>query len=587
MALSLGYEIRIPRPEAHLVEVRLTVEGWIGGPLLLSMPAWAPGSYLIRDFARHVQDFEARSAGKTLPWTRLDKHTWSVEAGFARRVEIRYRVYANELSVQTSHVDETHAFLNGTSVFLYLREHVDAPASVRVRPPRGWRVDTGLPLRGGAYRARDYDHLADCPFEIGTHRRLTFQVQGKDHVVALYGRGNEDAERIRRDLRRIVEEEAAIFRELPYDRYVFIVHLSDKARGGLEHENSNVSAVDRNTFKPDKKYHDFLALEAHEFFHLWNVKRIKPSTLGPFDYDREVHTTLLWAMEGLTSYYDELVLVRAGLSSEERYREHVADLVGKLREHAGRFKMSLEESSYLTWVKLYKMDENWPNTGVSYYLKGELVGLLLDLAIRDRTNGRRGLDDVFRLLWKRHGRAGAGLAGAAEWRRALEDATGLDWGAFWRRYVSGTADLDFEKELRVVGWKISPVFKGQDADAKRKGEVAGPGGWLGVALKTEDGRVKVKSVTAKSPAEEAGLSAGDELVALDGVQILDEEFLVKRLAERRAGDRVRIARFRRRELVQADVTLGRSPPEKWKIEVADETPRSRRLKRAWLRGRGR
>ena len=589
--MKLAYVLAMPEPSTHLYHVELTVTDPPSGALRLAMPAWAPGSYLIRDFARHVQDVEATDGrGEPLPWRRVDKQTWEVEAGGARRVAFRYRVWANELSVQTSHLDATHAYGNGTSLLVYAVGHKHEPATLAVKPPRGWVVD--LPLPEGprnVFHARDYDELVDAPFEVGTHRRFEFRVMGKRHRVALYGRGNEDAARMVADLKRIVEEEAALFGGLPYGEYLFIIHLADKAAGGLEHRGSNTSIVDRWTFQPGKKYEDFLALEAHEFFHAWNVKRIRPAVLGPFDYSREVHTTLLWAMEGVTSYYDHLVLARAGLITEERYRDFLAETITKLRQQPGRLKLSLAESSFLAWVKLYKQDANWVNTGISYYLKGEMVAMVLDLAIRDRTRGRRSLDDVMRFLYETYPLEGPGIpephfGGRDGWREALEEVTGLPWKDFWGRYIEGAGEVDFERFLKLVGWRLRPVLKGDKPDEKRrKGEYDGPGGWLGVEVKEVERRVRVASVLVDSPALAAGVSPEDEIVALDGFQVKDKDAVEKRLRERKPGDTVRLHVFRRGELVALDATLGENPPEKWVIEEDKRaTPRQVATRRAWL-----
>lgn len=587
--MKLEYELAMPQPHTHLYHVEVRVSQ--GGRLRFMMPAWAPGSYLIRDFARHVQDFEARDGrGRALPWKRVDKLTWEVEAGEAAAVTVRYRVWANELSVQTSHLDETHAYGNGTSLFMYLDGSKEAPCTLVVKPPRGWVVDIPLrQVRPNTFAAKDYDELVDAPWEIGTHRRFEFRVLGKRHRVALYGRGNEDEERLVADLKKIVAEEAAIFGGLPYREYLFIIHLSDKAGGGLEHRGSNTSTVERWTFQPGKKYEDFLALEAHEFFHTWNVKRMRPALLGPFDYTKEVNTTLLWAMEGITSYYDHLVLARAGLITEERYREFTAETISKLRQLPGRFKLSLSQSSFLAWVKLYKQDANWVNTGVSYYLKGELVALCLDLAIRDRTDGKASLDDVMRALYERYPAESEGIPelhahGVDGWRAAIEDVTGLSWRAFWEKYIDGTDEVDFESFLKVVGWDLQPVYRDEHAEEKeRKGDYGGPGGWLGLEAKEHERRVKIANVLVASPALAAGLAPEDELVALDGMQVKDKEWLEKRLRERLPGDYIDLHFFRRGELVEKRVMLGENPPEKWIIEVP-KSPGARaiRLRKAWL-----
>ncbi len=584
--MTVAYTLAMPAPETHLFHVEIRAETQSAPTLDFMMPAWAPGSYMVRDFSRHVQDFEAVTpSGKKLVWTRVDKQTWRVEAGASRTVVVRYKTYANDLSVQTSHLDVTHGYTNGTSTFLYVNGRKEESCRVTVRPYRGWKVDVALPETGrNVFAAKDYDHLADSPMEIGTHRTLEFRAARKRHRVAIYGRGNEDEKRIVADLKGIVEEEAAIFGVVPYDEYLFIVHLTDRPGGGLEHRGSNTSTVERFTFQPGKRYEDFLALEAHEFFHTWNVKRLRPAVLGPFDYTREVHTTLLWAMEGITSYYDHLVLARAGLIREERYRDFLAETITKLRQQPGRFKLSLSESSFLSWIKLYKQDANWVNTGVSYYLKGELIGLALDLAIRDRTRGRKNLDDVMAALFAKYPLDGPGIPEPNGWREALEEVTGLSWRAWFAKHIDGTAEVDFEALLRKVGWTLRPVHKHDKPEEKlKKGEYATPGASLGILIAEVDKRVRVKSVLVGSPAMDSGLNADDELVALNGWQVVDKEWLDKRLREHAPGDVVTLHAFRRHELVEIKLTLGENPPEKWVIEEDKRaSAAAKRRRRVWL-----
>src|SRR5581483_8434252 len=589
--MKLHYAVAMPEPETHLFHVSVEVSGAQGDRLRFVMPAWAPGSYLVRDFARHVQEAEAVDArGRALPVARVDKQTWEVALEGRSRVAFRYKVYANELSVQTSHLDATHGYANGTSLFVYVEGAKALPATLEIRPFKGWRVDVALPSAGpNRFSARDYDKLVDAPCECGTHRTVDFRAAGKPHRVAIYGQGNEDVDRIAKDLKAIVEEEAAIFGGLPYERYLFILHLHDRRGGGLEHRGSNTSSVDRWSFQPGKRYEEFLALEAHEFFHTWNVKRLRPAVLGPFDYTRENHTTLLWAMEGVTSYYDHLVLARLGLISEDRYREFLAETITQLRQQPGRFHLSLAQSSFLTWVKLYKQDANWVNTGVSYYLKGELIGLLLDLAIRDRTDGRKSLDDVMRALYEKYPASGPGIpephhGGEDGWRTTLEEVTGLSWRAFWETHIEGTEEVAFEPALRKLGWALRPVRKEEKPDEKaKKGDYATPGAWLGLDVKEHEKRILVARVLHGSPAMAAGLSPEDELVAFEGAQVKDKDFLERRLRERRPGDTVRLHAFRRGMLVETRATLAENPPEKWVLEEDKRaSPRAKRLRRAWL-----
>ncbi|HVL48356.1 MAG TPA: PDZ domain-containing protein [Candidatus Thermoplasmatota archaeon] len=582
----ITYALAMPRPADHRFEVTMRVDG-VAGEVDLVMPSWAPGSYLLREFARHVSGFEAEDArGNALAWRKVAKGTWRVESGRARTVVVRYRVYANDLSVQTSHLDATHGYVTGTSVFMHVDGRKEEPHEVRIAPPRGWRVSTGLPsVRGrpNVFRAEGYDHLADCPFEIGTHDLLRFTVEGKRHAIAVYGRGNLDKKVLVADVKAIVRETAALFGGLPYKDYLFILHLAPKGAGGLEHANSTTLLWDRFGFRPRKRYEEFLALVSHEFFHTWNVKRIRPESLGPFDYTKENHTRLLWAMEGLTSYYDPLLCVRAGVWSEERYRDYLAETIQKLRTQPGRFAESLEESSFDTWIKFYRQDENYVNAGISYYLKGELLGVVLDLEIRRRTRGRRSLDDVFRLLWERHGRTGVPILEPDGWRAVAEEATGLDLRAFFADHVAGREELPLEEALATVGWTLEAKFPEDDTKKIEKGEEAGPGASLGVILKGDAHAVVVKSVLAGAAGDRAGLAPDDEIVALDGFRLRKEDDLKKRLKERLPGDVVALTLARRDEIVPLDVELGDNPPEKHAVTPAKrETAAHRRARRAWL-----
>lgn len=577
---AIEYTLSMPRPQSHLFHVEMRIPN-APRSLVVRMPTWTPGSYLVREFARHVEDLRV-TGGRA---RRIDKSGWRI-VGRGGDVVVRYKVYAHELSVQTSHLDASHGYLNGTSVFLYAEGRLDGEHRVRVEAPDGWRVDTGLPRRAGAYVAESYDHLADCPFEIGTHRARLFTARGRPHRVALWGRGNEDLDRIVKDLKAIVLETSAVFGgKVPYDDYVFIVHLTSggKEWGGLEHRNSTTLLAPRFTFKPDREYERFLGLAAHEYFHTWNVKRIKPAAFMPYDWDREVYTKLLWAMEGLTSYYDQLLVTRAGLRSEARHREELADLWKKLVEQPGREKQSLEDSSLTTWVKFYRQDEHYVNSGISYYLKGELLGCALDLAIRDATDGRRSLDDVMRFLWERYGSRGVGLPEDGV-EPALEAVTGRRWREWFERYVEGTEDPPLARVLAKVGWELKPVHKGREKDGKpeKPEEATGPGAWLGALAENKSGRLVATSVLAASPAERIGVAPGDELLALDGLR-LSEDALKKRLAEATPGRRVDLTVFRRDELLTLRGPLGERPPEKWKVEeAAKPSARAKRLRRGWL-----
>jgi predicted metalloprotease with PDZ domain len=590
----------MPRPHTHLYDVTVEIDTLGAATLDVALPVWTPGSYMVREYARHVQGFHAASGPDTgtkgLPWRKIDKATWRIETGGAAQVAVSYSVYANELSVRTSHLDGTHGFFNPATLCMYVPGRTTEPDLVHVLAPEGWRVTTGLtemrdwrleiaerapnlqsPISNlSSFVARDYDELVDSPFECGTHRLLEFDVDGVTHEIALWGHGNEDEARLVEDTRAIVEAARDMFGGLPYRRYVFIVHLADVRGGGLEHRNSVAMIIERWSFQPRASYERYLGLTAHEFFHVWNVKRIRAAPLGPFDYSRENYSRQLWAMEGVTDYYTDLLLLRAGLIGPERYLELLAEKIVSLQGQPGRAVQSLEQSSFDAWIKLYRPDENTPNSAISYYLKGNLVALLLDLEIRRRTRGERSLDDVLRALYERYPIEGPGIPEDGGYRAAVEEiAGGESFGEFFERYVAGVEELDYERALDYAGLKL-------DWRHERAGDDGRSPVWLGARLKTEAGRTKVSHVLAGGPAYAAGVYAGDELLALDGFRI-DEERLKARVSERAAGDIVTLSVFRRDELLHIPVVLAAAPPDKLAIVKRDDAgAEQRQIYEGWL-----
>jgi len=404
---------------------------------------------------------------------------------------------------------------------------------------------------------------------------LEFAVDDVPHRIALWGRGNEDEARLTEDTRAIVAAQRDFFGGLPYKRYTFIHHLA-AGRGGLEHRNSAVFLVDRFGFRPRASYERFLELVSHEFFHVWNVKRIRPKALGPFDYRRENHTRQLWTMEGVTSYYEKRFVVAAGLYSKERYLERLAEEIGSLQSVPGRALQSLEQASFDAWIKFYRPDEHSPNVSVSYYQKGALVAMLLDLEIRAATSRKNCLDDVVRHLAHQATLDDAGFAEPDGYLAAVETVAGEHGGAFrqfFDRYVAGTAELDYARALGHAG--LSLTFAPASKDSERAG-------WLGLTTRTDDRALVVASVRSDGPAETAGLYAGDELVAIDGER-MDAARFAARLTERSPGTTVRATVFRRDELLEIPVTLGQPPAESAAIVPIDRpTPAQAALREAWL-----
>jgi len=576
----MRYRLTLPEPDSHLFHLEATLAR-PGRTAELCFPIWTPGSYLVREFARHVEGLQAEDeAGRPLPFSRLDKHRLSVASGDASALVLRYRVYANELTVRTCHLDGSHGYLNGAAVFPYAAGRLEEPCELEVVPPEGWQVSTALQGGPTQFTARDYDELVDSPLEMGRHQLLRFEAGGKPHEIAIWGRGHLDEAALVEDVRRIVEVFARLFGGLPYARYLFILHLTEKRRGGLEHLRSSTLNVARSGFYPREAYEETLGLVAHEFFHLWNVKRLRPAAFVPYDYGHEQYTRLLWWFEGVTSYYDGLALVRAGITEPRRYLRTLGEALTKLARMPGAAKMSVEEASFLAWVKLYRPDENSGNSGVSYYLKGELLALALDLALRRAGSS---LDILLRMLYARHSDGGLPEDGVERAAAGLLGEEGAR--AFFDQFVRGVEPLELGLERVGVRVLRRPAAGfddkgGMPPPAEGRGET----GWLGADL-APGPKLVVQSVREGSPAWRAGLYAEDEIVAEDGLRV-DRAALWDRLCQEGPSGRLRLTVFRRDELRQVEVPLVPPPQDVvWLEPVPDAPADARAAFEAWCGGR--
>ncbi|MBI3185902.1 MAG: M61 family metallopeptidase [Myxococcales bacterium] len=577
---AVRYRVSMSRPHTHLFEVEALFPA-CSDVLTVALPVWTPGSYLVREYARHLQELTASTTdGEPLPCTRADKRSFSVAAG-ERPVRLRYRVYANELTVRTSHLDGSHGYFNGATLFLYAEALRGREHRVTVDAPEGWQTFCALERQGQELVAGDYDELVDSPFEVGPHSPLRFNAGGIPHEVVLWGEPPLDRDRLASDLSKVCEAEAALFGGLPMRRYLFLVYFTDKGRGGLEHHCSTSLLFPRSTIASPKGWEDFLALAAHEYFHLWNVKRIRPKALVPLDYSTESYTSLLWAFEGITSYYDNLLVRRASLMSPSRYLTRLGESMSALQATPGRKAQSLSEASMVAWIKHYRPDENTPNSAISYYLKGEVVALLLDLTIRKATSNQKSLDDLMRLLWQRYGDGRGVPEDGVE--AAAEEVTGEDLAPFFDRALRSTSELDcsifahvgLEARLRV---RESANDKGGSPPRLKPAEIR-PRGWLGILTR---GSATVATVLDGSPAQEAGLYAEDEVVALDGYKV-DGSALLSRCEERKPGETVRVTAFRRDRLIELPVCLGQKPADAvYLARVERPTDEQKAAYQAWL-----
>jgi predicted metalloprotease with PDZ domain len=608
MPFTVRHRLAIHDPRAHLVavETRVTSEPRLSAPVVLFMPVWTPGSYLVREYARHIEGFVAFADGAPCAAVKIRKNAWKVGREGALEVTVRYLVYANDLTVRTNHVDESHALLNGAAVFLAVEGQESLSATIDVALPKGWKVMTALPRSAEDAEsvrlvARDFDTLVDSPIALGQLRCERFEAKGIAHDVAIWPEGSVESKHVEglvRDFARIVETEAAWFGgALPYDHYTALLHFAPRARGGLEHLNGAAVVAHPSSFGTRDRYLDLLSLLAHELFHAWNVKRIRPAGLFPYRYEEENYTRLLWWFEGATSYYDWRCLCVSGLCSSEEYADHLAGELAAMERVPGRLVQSLEQASFDAWIKLYRPDENSENSSVSYYRKGEIVCAMLDLEIRARSKGRASLDQVLDLLWKRHGpgasRADCGPPIPEDGMQALmEEATGVSLGDLFDAWIRSHGEIDYDRTLARVGLRLErpvPSAAGaslsRDPSAVNSGEKKARSAALGVRLRSEGSRSVVAAVLRGGAAQVAGVDAGDELISIAGVRI-EGGSIDAALAPHAPGEDVVVTVAREGRVFPLKVRLDEARPDKLKIiprtEASDE---ERALGAAWLLGK--
>lgn len=559
------YRIRAISPKAHLFSVECLIANPAPAGQLISMASWIPGSYMIRDFAKNIVQLRASSADQVLPVKKLDKSSWQI-APCNGPLKIEYQIYAWDLSVRTAHLDQTHGYFNGTSVFIKVEGQESQACLVEILPPNGevignWRVATGMPrqeaeLYGfGSYRAEDYDALIDYPVEMSEFSLASFEVAGVPHDIVISGRHQADMQRLCDDLLPICKSQIELFGELPQmDRYLFMVMVVGDGYGGLEHRNSTSLLCSRNDLpvagveKIGDPYRRFLGLCSHEYFHTWNVKRIKPEAFLPYDLDKECNTTQLWAFEGFTAYYDDLSLVRSGLITADEYLQMLGQTITRVYRGAGRQIQSVAESSFDSWTKFYKQDENAPNAIVSYYGQGSLIALGLDASLRTRTSGRYSLDALMQRLWQEYGKPAIGVPeGRIE--ELAGELYGEDLSPFFHAYLHGVEEYPLAQWLSELGIKLNwrssegPTDKGGTAPSGNSLKVN-----LGASYKQAPVGIELTQVFIQEPAQLAGLSAGDNVIAINGIQASNGN-LASMLENARPGDSWQIAAFRRDELM--------------------------------------
>jgi len=578
----ITYRIAVADPNAHLYRVTLKVPR-PAPEQRLSLPVWIPGSYMVREFARHLSGFDAKQGTRTVALQQLDKTTWLARCESTATLELSYLVYAFDTSVRAAFLSSERGFFNGTSLCLRVEGREAEPHGVELGAlPRGWQAATAMravqvDANGrGSYEAADYDELVDHPFELGRFWRGSFTAHGVPHEFVVAGAWpGFDGERLLADSKRICEAEIEFWhgrKKPPFERYVFMLNAVDDGYGGLEHRASTaLIAARRDLPRANQKelsdgYVTLLGLISHEYFHTWNVKRLKPSELARIDYSRENHTELLWFFEGFTSYYDDLLLLRAGLIDAPRYLKLVAKTINGVLGSPGRQAQSVAQSSFDAWTRYYRQDENTPNSTVSYYTKGSLVALALDLTIRSA--GHHGsLDDVMRALW---GKSGGGPITQADIAQALHDAAGRSLEHELQQWVHGCEDLPLTALLEAAG-----ISSKNDAApfAQRVGLRVSEGALTGV---------QVKSVLRGSAAERAGLSPGDELLAVNGWRVRRVDDALQWLAPQAAAELLAV-RDGRVLTLQLDTASAADAGSSYTLSLADKAAGAAlALRRGWL-----
>ncbi len=510
--MTVSYELRMPKPQNHYYEVQMNISGNEDAQVEVKMPVWTPGSYLVREFSKNVNLVKAFTKdGKSISVTKKSKNAWIINAGKEKDIQVKYDVYAFELSVRTPFLDLTHGFVSGSGVFMYTEKSKNQSGNVTIFPHESFkRISTSLPGDQGytglgqRFQFENYDQLVDCPMEIGNQEIFEFTAAGVLHTVAMYGEANYNVEQLKRDMPKIVEAETAVIGKNPNKTYTFIVHNVVDGQGGLEHMNSCVLSVNRWTYA-GKQYVDFLNLVAHEYFHLWNVKRIRPVELGPFNYDSENYTSLLWVMEGFTSYYDELILRRTGFYTEEEFLAKLQSSINYVEGTPGSRVQPVAHASFDAWVKAYRPNENSSNTTMTYYSRGSVLASVIDAMIITETDGKKCLDHFLQQLYTTYYEGLKRGFSEAEFKMELAKFVGKNMDEFFAKYVDGTEIIPYKEYYTPVGLNVQDITTNNPS--------------FGASVREEGGKVIVKSVRFGSSAEDAGISVGDEIIGCNGYRV--------------------------------------------------------------------
>lgn len=565
----VSYQFKVTDAAHHLAVVGVTFPDVDQNTLEVKLPVWRSGRYEILDLSKNISDFSAHdNNGQTIEWHKTDKNTWQLQLKHPGDVTISYQAYANHLKERVVHIDTSHAYLDASGIFMFAPSYRDQPLTVDLNVPEGWQSRSGMQqLAPHRFKAEDYDQLVDSPIETGIHEFLAFEVEDKQYEIVIWGEGNHDINDLKKQVTLMHHEAKKIWGDFPFDRYVYMYHAGDGLRGATEHVNSTIIQQQRFNFKPRKSYLKVLATTAHEFVHTWNVKAYRPAGIAPYNYSSENYSELFWMAEGITSYYDDLLLMRAGIYEPKEYFKRLAENIEKHLDKPGRHVESLAQTSFDTWLK--DNTQRSHNASVSIYLEGSLAAWLLDQEIRQRTNNKYGLDRLQKLLYQRHSNIDQGYT-KTDVLQLLTEITGSDMTAFWRTYIEGTQAIDFDQLLDFYG--LQKVTQAQEPS---------PAAWIGAALSFEPGQVVIKTVDSGGPAWQAGLTAGDQLLAINGIQV-NEQNINERIQQLVPGEALQWHYFNAGRLRETSLTPIADPHPKFTIKAVDKPSRKQKARfKAW------
>lgn len=569
----INYKVTFPEVQAHYINVEMIISGLKKPTVDVKMPVWTPGSYLVREFSKNVEGFSAEADGKIVKAYKTSKNTWRIDNGTATDVILKYRVYCFEVSVRTCLTDASAAFLSTSGLFMYPDGMLHEPSTIHIIPYTGWKtVSTSLEQVDGdqfTLYSPDYDTLFDSPIEVGSQDVFSFETGGVKYDVAMCGGGKYDKERIKNDFTKIIQEETAVFNENPNKHYVFIVHNYLKGGGGLEHLSSTVLGASRDAYSSEGTYHNFLGLAAHEHFHLWNVKRLRPFALGPFDYDNENYTTDLWIAEGFTTYYQSVIIRRTNLYPPQDFLNIMAADMSMVENQPGTKIQSLSDASFDAWIKYYRPNENSNNTSMSYYNKGAVIAMLLDLEIINNSKATKSLDDVMKHMYDEYYKVKKRGYHDKEFKAGLEKFTDSNLDEFYKKYINGVDSIDYSHYLAYAGYKVTNTLANNN-DA-----------FLGANVTPGNGRNSVVSIVRNSPAWVYGISANDEIIAIDGNSIPD---INKYLTTKKPGDKIDVALVRDGIPLLVKVVLAKNPLVKYTVEdLPNPTMQQLSVRKKWMK----